>query len=46
MIARFERGFIYASIKNDLGFFQKQILGMKWLNDLIGGVLSALAGHL
>jgi hypothetical protein len=23
MIARFERGFIYASIKNDLGFFSE-----------------------
>ncbi len=29
-------------LKTIWDFFQKQILGMKWLNDLIGGVLSAL----
>ncbi|HOJ10965.1 MAG TPA: permease [Clostridiales bacterium] len=29
-------------LKTGWGFFQNQILGMKWLNDLIGSVLSVL----
>ena len=38
----FKAGLFNADIKVNLGLFQSQILGMKWLNDLIGGGLGAL----
>lgn len=36
-----KRGYSMQALKAIWGFFQDQVLGMKWLNELIGGVLSA-----